>query len=571
MMRIFPPLVVLAVVASAVPAAAQESTPSQEPSPSAAEPAAEAGSASSPESVSEADSRKQEAPSAPDSERSTDEPESAQTGSAPAVSEPAITPAAEPVEESDKFRTFVTGYFRAPLTLGISTRPGPDDANGAARSQVSYGPTRTVDANYYSFAYTRLQEQDWAELFFHAKKKHVEAVVGLMGYWFQSAGFRNYDAGWLPGMAYLTLDTDFELGGLRPNVALTVGAFWPAYGYFEKYDTYTLGRFRQLGEQLKLTVPISHELTVSLTQGFGTNRDGSFNILSPPPYQATVGLDLIHYEHLSVSYADYLDVGLHFNHQWTRDPNLTQRGSAGQAYTDAREAKFTTIGGEVNVRAPYAGRLWISPSFTRIRNGWALAQGGTEIMHSLGAAGFATNYMGWDESADNSTGTGSSFNLGFLYENSLSTVLGKQPSDVLPEVKASVFGLLIRSNLDLPDGSVISQDQIKQLKYGADVTVHPLSWLGVMLRWDEANYNLDDSGYVFSAITGRLIFSSHFLSSESIYLQYSRYRYGERMVIAGRWPWGQPLVAGSQITQGGPYAGDKPDMDVIKVQANVAF
>jgi hypothetical protein len=43
------------------------------------------------------------------------------------------------------------------------------------------------------------------------------------------------------------------------------------------------------------------------------------------------------------------------------------------------------------------------------------------------------------------------------------------------------------------------------------------------------------------------------------------------MGIAGKWPWGQQLVPGSRFTQGGPYAGDKPDMDVIKVQANVAF
>ena len=41
----------------------------------------------------------------------------------------------------------------------------------------------------------------------------------------------------------------------------------------------------------------------------------------------TVGLDLVHYEHVRVAYKDVVDVGLHFNHQWTRDPNLTQRGS----------------------------------------------------------------------------------------------------------------------------------------------------------------------------------------------------------------------------------------------------
>ena len=76
-----------------------------------------------------------------------------------------------------------------------------------------------------------------------------------MGYWYQSAGFRNPDAAWAPGMAYLTLDTDFGDGDLKPNIALTVGAWWPRFGYFEKYDTYTLGRFRQIGGTAEIDGP----------------------------------------------------------------------------------------------------------------------------------------------------------------------------------------------------------------------------------------------------------------------------------------------------------------------------
>jgi hypothetical protein len=43
------------------------------------------------------------------------------------------------------------------------------------------------------------------------------------------------------------------------------------------------------------------------------------------------------------------------------------------------------------------------------------------------------------------------------------------------------------------------------------------------------------------------------------------------MVLNGTWLWGAPLVAGSNILQGGPYSGQKPDMDVIELQATVAF
>jgi hypothetical protein len=479
-------------------------------------------------------------------------------------------PTAAPVEQNAGWDTFVRGYFRAPMAIGLSPRKGPDDPNGPARLQLTYGPNRTVDANYYSFAYTRLQEQDWAELFIHAKKKHVEAVVGLMGYWFQAAGFRNNDAAWAPGLAYLKLDTDFAVGGIKPNIAFTGGAFWPAFGYFEKYDTYTLGRFRHVGEQLHLTLPLSADLTVAVVQGFGTARDGLFNLFAPPPYQSQVGLALLHYEHVRLKYKDYVDVGLHYNGQWTRDPSIWVSTTPGKSYADARAAEFTTLGGEVSVRVPRAGRLWVSPSYTRLRNGWALGEAGIEMMHSLSGDGFAANYLAWNASPNNSSGSGSTLNLGFLYENTLSGILG-QPPDKMPELAFSAFGLLANANLDLPPGTALTQDHIGQFKYGADLSLQATKWLGLMLRWDEVNYDLDHPGYIFSAITPRVTFSTHFLSGESIYIQYSRYRYGDRMVLAGKWPWGQQLVAGSDFIQGGHYSGQRPDADVIRLQASAAF
>ena len=478
----------------------------------------------------------------------------------------------EPVARSEGWQVYATGYFRAPLAIGISPRRSPDDPDGPAQMQFSYGPNRTVDANYFSFAYTRLQEQDWAEFFVHARTKHVHAAVGALGYWFQAAGFRNNDAAWTPGLAYLTLDTDFELAGLKPNVALTAGAWWPKFGTFAKYDTYTLGQFRHLGEQLRLTIPVSADVTLSLVQGFGSARDGSSNILAPPPYQATVGLILLHYEHVELSVGKYLEVALHYNSEWTRDASLYQSTVVGRSYTNASQAYLTTIGGEATLSAPVLGSLWVSPSYIRLRNGWALGEAGTEVMHSLSGEGLATNYMAWSGSLNDSTGSGSMINVGFLYENTLSGILGKPRGTVTPEVTLNVFGLFTDITLDLPDGSVITQDRMGQFKYGADVNVQPLDWLSVMLRWDEVNYNLGEHpGYVFSAITPRVTFSTHFLAGESIYIQYSRYRYGDQMTLAGRWPWGTPLVAGSDIVQGGTYAGHKPDMDVVRLQATVAF
>jgi hypothetical protein len=510
-----------------------------------------------------------------------------------------VAPALAPVEAKpgllDGWRTEAHGYFRAPMSLGISWRPNPDEMgrldpndpegkrqlpDGPSQMQVSYGPNRIMDWSYYSFAYTRLQEQDWAELFIHQKKKHVDAAIGWMGYWLSAAGYRRPDAAWTPGMAYLTLDTDFQVGGYRPNVALTMGSWWPSFGYVEKYDTYTLGRFRQLGEQLTLTIPLSPELTVTFTEGFGTNRDGSYSYLvNNQLYAGKTGINLIGWLNLQLSYRGHVDfdVGLHANYMWTRDPFLTAEASAaeGKAYSKAAsKAYMAVVGGEAKVSAPVFGRLWVSPSFISIKEGWTLGgSGGTEVMHAQGGMGIATNFMAWTGAHDQSTGSGSMLNLGILYENSLSNLVRTSPG--VGDVTLNIFALMALASMDLPAGKtdLITQDKIKQFKYGADLTVLAQEWLSFMLRGDMVNYDLDHPGYVFAALTGRTSLFSHFLSSECIYLQFSYYIYGDNMKLVQRWPWGVPLTEGSDTVQGyaSKYVGKKPDEYIVKLQAQVKF
>lgn len=515
------------------------------------------------------------APPAAADERPPSEPARAQPPPA-SVTPPAFVPPEEkPAAQPSGWSTEVHGYFRAPATIGISSRPGPDDPNGPAKTQLAYGPNRVFDWNYYSFAYTRLQEQDWAELFVHEKKQHVDAAVGWMGYWFQSAGFRNPDAAWIPGMAYLTLDTDFKLTDtIRPNIALTTGAWWPSFGYFEKYDTYTLGRYRQIGTQAKLNIPFESGLDVSLVGGFGTSRDGSYNftINSNPLYASSTNLTLMTWFDLQASYQKFVSAALHVSTQWMADPSLIPDVEMGpKSYAVASQSHLSVAGAEVHVRMPLAGHLWLSPSFISIKNGWALATG-TEVMHSLGGLGFAQNYMAWTGSPSDSTGSGSMLAFGFLYENTLSGVLGKPRGSMLPDVAVSVFGLYGGSSLDLPAGSTLPESKLRQFKYGADATLQLAEWIGLMLRGDLVNYDLDHGGYTFAGITGRVQFASHFLSSERIYFQYSHYVYGDNIKLNAVWPWGQSLVPGSSVIQQAPaYSGKKPDENVIKLQSEIAF
>ena len=60
--------------------------------------------------------------------------------------QPPSAPEVQPAPRSRRaWHTDVNGYFRAPMALGISSRPGPDNMTGPSSTQVSYGPNRTVD------------------------------------------------------------------------------------------------------------------------------------------------------------------------------------------------------------------------------------------------------------------------------------------------------------------------------------------------------------------------------------------------------------------------------------------
>ena len=195
-------------------------------------------------------------------------------------------------------------------------------------------------------------------------------AVGWMGYWFQSVGFRNYDAAWAPGLAYVALDTDFGDGDLKPNIAFTAGAWWPSFGYFEKYDTYTLGRFRQLGGQLKADGPFHFRLDV---HGDGRFRDRPGRQLQPWGARLLRG----HHGHrsdrlpeLKVNYAKYADLAFHINTEWTADPNLTQqaRWVTSPLRRPSRPISRSLASRPTCVR-PTAGHLWISPSLHQ-RSKW---------------------------------------------------------------------------------------------------------------------------------------------------------------------------------------------------------
>ncbi|HTV19512.1 MAG TPA: hypothetical protein VMG12_12590 [Polyangiaceae bacterium] len=448
-----------------------------------------------------------------------------------------------------------SGYFRAPVAVGTSERPNPD-GSGGQRLQLSYAPNRVVDADYNSFAYTRLQETDWGELYVTAKRPHVAATIAFMGYWYTWAGYENPKAAWVPAQAWVDLDTDVTLGPLKPHIDLKGGVFWQRWGMFEKYDTYLFGRFHQAGAALEVHVPFAAG-EARLVEGLGTNRNGL-------PDVAT-GLTLLHYTHLGVSLGKWLDVGAYYNASWTRDPTLfiapggvpapppptpgPNGEPGGGNYPDARAADMSVYGADVHLRLPRIGHTWVAASHIDVKNGWALPSI-VEVMHSPGASGIADNYLGY---GDDGTGSGALTNFALLYENSYRGLRG-QSLGMTPDLQLNVFGMLAHVERDLLPDATITPD-VDELKWGSDLTLKLLPWLAFMLRYDTVDVDAGHDGSAFRVLTPRVIFSSHALATESIWLQYSRYFYDDDVVLP---------TSASQ-----PYPN--PDRNVIKLQANLSF
>jgi hypothetical protein len=76
-----------------------------------------------------------------------------------------------------------------------------------------------------------------------------------------------------------------------------------------------------------------------------------------------------------------------------------------------------------------------------------------------------------------------------------------------------------------------------------------------MMRYDTVDLDAESDGRAFRVLTPRVIFTSHVLSTENIWLQYSRYYYDDDVRL---------VTSSSQ-----PYPN--PDRNVIKLQANMSF
>jgi hypothetical protein len=169
-------------------------------------------------------------------------------------------------------------------------------------------------------------------------------------------------------------------------------------------------------------------------------------------------------------------------------------------------------------------------------------------MNTGGGLGLINNYLGAQ-----SGGNGSLTTFGGQYDVSIKSIL-KYPQIFTGEsrdVVVSLFALQTKVGSQDP-----AADGISKLKLGGEASASLLSWLAVSARVDQVMPNLQDSAQSFTIVSPRLIFRSKWNAHDQVVLQYSRFFYGDGVIVRS----GYPATPDPTI---------RPDRDVISLSASM--
>jgi hypothetical protein len=477
-----------------------------------------------------------------------------------------------------------SGYFRAPLRIGVGTRAAcPAGVSPAAQAQKDLGAFATAlgsasgvspgspyngaycaapgqsrttfhspyipDDQALAWTYTRQWEQAWTEVFLSYGNDRIKGTVGIQGYDFTDTsllGNQAAPAQFGIGQAWITVTPKLPLDGA--GVAWKVGAFWEKFGMAGRYDggpydTYMFGRTHQIGEALLGQYRMG-DFTLSLEHGFGAHLEmvpagislsGSqlaLNYVNTAagnayPPGASPGFTLVDHFHAGVAYKGVFDFKAHYLMAWSQDDRVegSLASSPGGGSANLVDRSSQPDGSIVVVGAE--ARVSAGPlgslylAYSHIDAKNVTAVGpAIEVLHSQGGGGHNAG-NGLYENFFNTVGDGTGqIDSLQLYYEGR---FGVGPLDV----KLGVFGMYSAmsgtdpTSVNLLTGLPTSGSQ--KLKYGADVMTNVLPWLGFGARADFVQPDSRDASESFGVLSPKVVLRTNFVTHEEVTLQYSHY------------------------------------------------
>jgi hypothetical protein len=435
----------------------------------------------------------------------------------PPAPEPKATAAVESISSSNSVGANERDAGKAP---GVTVADVQFELHGYARMPLSTQSKREpylVDNDYFlsGFAYTRLYEPDWSELFFSARRGNYKAEFGLFASLYSDYASARLENQFGIAQASVTAEKFLD----HEPLSVQLGVFWDRFGYIQPYDTYVFGRTHQGGVKLAYALP-----------GGGKVQAG----LGMHQAQLQQNLGMTPVAHLAGSYPvlPELELGGYLLRTWTRDERQLSPIEDGTMYVTGIDARYKLPAERGTAQLAFAFYdmekvLYLAPAL--------------EVMHSTGGRGLTENFLG-TESSDDGTGR--------MY-----TLAGDIPVKITEQIGMRAFGMAtwVRSEQVDEMDPAINKDRRLYLKWGLEPSYRIFEHLQVSLRFDRVVLDVYDSENSFRVISPKISFPLD--TWGEIFAMYSHYWYGDKIHLrAGQVP-----------------LETEPDSDAFKLQAQVVW
>lgn len=454
----------------------------------------------------------------------TEPPELAQPTPVIATPATAVAPVAPKqtaaVESISSANTVGPTDSTAAKAPGVAVADIQFELHGYARMPLSTQMKREpylVDNDYFlsGFAYTRLYEPDWSELFFSARRGNYKAEFGLFASLYSDYASTRLENQFGIAQASVTAEKFLD----HEPLSVQIGVFWDRFGYIAPYDTYVYGRTHQGGLKVAYQLPGGGKVQA----GIGMHQ---------AQLQQNLGMTPV--AHVAGAYPVMpdLELGAYLLRTWTRDERQLSPIQDGTMWVTGLDARYKLPGDRGNAQLAFAFYdmdkvLYLAPAL--------------EVMHSTGGRGLAENFLG-TESSDDGTGR--------MY-----TLAGDAPIKITDQIGIRAFGMMtwVRSKqVDEMDPG-INRDRRLYLKWGLEPSYRLLEHLQVSLRFDRVVLDVYDAENSFRVMSPKVSFPLD--NWGEIFVMYSHYWYGDKVHLrAGQVP-----------------LETEPDADAFKLQAQVVW
>jgi hypothetical protein len=413
------------------------------------------------------------------------------------------------------------GFILVPLNVGILKRENP----GPGQGNVALHTPPQVPQYVRSFGWTGVIPDPWAQLNFSYGSSTVSGTVIF--------GTRSFTdaAGYFNPVDQLGVTDAFIAANLSKLVGvpleLKVGAVTGRYGPMGAYDagrygTPLIARTNSIGETITAHLPLG-DFDLVLEQGAGGQLGAPPRGLVPSGWNdyadASVGASFTYHFHAGIGYKRVVQLGGHYIGALSADDRTTN----GETVPDGR---INVLGGDLRLTAGRGGHLYLGAAYTDLSES-SVVSGVIEVLNARGGPEIIREYLG-----PNSGGNGSLMTFGGQYDLSFARLaFGDLYKGKSPDLRLSLFGVgtMVKSDDEDFDGTT-------KLKVGGEATYSVAKWFGASARFDHVRPNFDINNQSYHIISPRLLFHTDWDSREELVLQYSRFMYGDGVIVRTGFP-----------------------------------